>query len=146
MKPSIRKRKPKTFIKLQVPAQEANPSPPVGPALGQHGLNIMGFCKEFNVLTKDVEKGLLVPVVVSVFEDKSFGLKIKSPPSAVLIKKTLGLAKGSKIPNQEKVGKITHDQLERIAKIKMDDLNTNDLQSAISMLSGTAASMGVEIE
>ena len=145
MKPT-KKHKPKTYVKLQVPAQEANPSPPVGPALGQHGLNIMGFCKEFNVLTKGMEKGLLIPVVISVFEDKSFKLQIKSPPSAILIKKALGLPKGSKAPNQEKVGKITYAQLEQIAKTKMDDLNTDKLRSAISMLSGTAASMGVEVK
>lgn len=135
-----------TKIKLQIPAGGANPSPPVGPALGQHGVNIMEFCKAFNNKTKDMEQGLKIPVVISVYIDKSFDFIIKSPPASVLIKKKLNLAKGSGEPNKVKVGKITRKQLEEIAEIKKEDLNAKDIEGAVKIIAGTAKNMGVEVE
>ena len=134
-----------TQIKLQVEAGKANPSPPVGPALGQHGLNIMDFCKAFNEKTKG-QAGIKIPVVITVFSDRSFTFVTKSPPAALLIKKELGLKSGSAVPNKEKVGKITRAQLEKIAEIKKEDLNVNDMDAAVLVLSGTCRSMGVEVE
>ena len=134
----------KALIKLQVPAGQANPSPPVGPALGQHGVNIMEFCKAFNEKTKGQE-GLILPVVITAYVDRSFTFIIKTPPAAVLIKKAAGLAKGSGVPNKEKVGKITTQQLVEIARTKRPDLNAVDEAGAIQTIRGTARSMGVEI-
>lgn len=134
------------ILKLQIPAGGANPSPPVGPALGQVGLNIMDFCNAFNNETKDAEKGVPLPVVINVYEDKSFDFVIKTPPAAVLIRKALGIDKGSGEPNREKVGKLTRNQLEEIAKTKEPDLNANDIDSAVNIIAGTARSMGVEVE
>ena len=133
-----------TQIKLQIPGGEANPAPPVGPALGQHGLNIMDFCKAFNEKTKD-NKGLILPVVISVYEDRTYTFIIKTPPAAVLIKRTLKLEKGSSEPNKTKAGSITKAQLEEIAKTKMPDLNANDVNAAIKIIAGTARSMGVQV-
>ncbi len=130
------------YIKLQVPAGKANPSPPVGPALGQHGLNIMQFCKEFNARTQE-SAGMLVPVVISVYADRSFTFITKTPPASDLIKKTLGLKSGSGVPNRNKVATITREQLEEIAKIKMPDLYAKDLDAAVRTISGTCRSMGV---
>lgn len=138
------KKKVKMLIKLQVPAGAANPAPPVGPALGQHGVNIMDFCSQFNERTKD-RQGLLIPVVISVHEDRSFSFITKTPPAAVLLKKELGLDKGSPTSNREKVGKVTRTQLQKIAEIKMPDLNANDIDGAIKIIAGTARSMGVEV-
>ena len=134
------------LVKLQVPGGMANPSPPVGPALGQHGVNIMEFCKAFNARTqqKDLE-GLIVPVVITVYQDRSYDFITKTPPAPVLIKKVAGLAKGSGEPNRDKVGKLTTAQVEEIAKVKMPDLNCNDLEAAVQTVLGTARSMGVEI-
>jgi large subunit ribosomal protein L11 len=138
-------KKIQTYIKLQIPAGNANPAPPVGPALGQHGVNIMEFCKAFNARTqKDV--GLIIPVVITVFVDKSFTFVTKTPPAAVLIKKAIGLGKGSGEPNRTKVGNITRAQLEDIAKIKMPDLNASDLDSAVRIIEGTCRSMGVNVQ
>ena len=134
------------YIKLQVRANEANPSPPVGPALGQHGLNIMEFCKAFNAQTQDVEKGLPLPVVIAVYSDKSFTFEIKTPPAAVLLSKAAGISKGSGTPNSVKVGKVTVAQLEEIAQTKMKDLNANDMDAAIRIIAGTARSMGIDVE
>ncbi|MCK5889510.1 MAG: 50S ribosomal protein L11 [Methylococcales bacterium] len=134
------------YIKLQVKAGEANPSPPVGPALGQHGLNIMEFCKAFNAKTSDVEKGLPIPVVISVFSDKSFTFITKTPPASVLLLKAAGLQKGSGTPNTVKVGTVTKDQLEEIAKTKMEDLNAADMEAAIRIIAGSARSMGLNVE
>jgi large subunit ribosomal protein L11 len=131
-------------IKLQIPAGQASPAPPVGPALGQQGVNIMDFCKLFNAQTKEVQPGLTVPVVISVYKDKTFTFIMKSPPAATLIKKAAGIAVGSAEPNKEKVGKITRAQLEEIAKQKMDDLNARDVDQAVRIIAGTARSMGVE--
>ena len=139
-------KKIESYIKLQVPAGQANPSPPVGPALGQHGLNIMEFCKAFNAETQDVEGGLPIPVVISVYSDKSFTFITKTPPASILIKKAAGIEKGSGTPNTEKVGKVNKKQLEEIATIKMPDLTAADMDSAIRTLSGTARSMGIEVE
>lgn len=133
-------------ISLQVKAGEANPSPPVGPALGQHGVNIMEFCKAFNDKTKTMEKGLPIPVLITVYADRSFDFITKSPPAAVLILKVLGLKSGSGTPNTKKVGKITRAQLEEIAKTKMADLNAASLDAAVRTIIGTAKSMGVEVE
>ncbi len=133
------------IIKLHIPAGQANPAPPVGPALGQHGLNIMEFCKAFNVMTKDKE-GLVIPVVLSVYEDKSFSFITKSPPCSVLLKKACGIAKASGNPNKEKVGKVNSEQLKEIAQIKLKDFNTQDLESAIRIVKGTARSMGIEAD
>jgi len=132
-------------IKLQIPAGNANPSPPVGPALGQHGVNIMEFCKTFNARTQK-QAGLIIPVEIDVYADKSFSFITKSPPAAILIKKALGLDKGSGVPNRDKVGKITRAQLEEIAKTKQEDLNAHDIDAAVKIIAGTARSMGVEVE
>ncbi len=134
------------YIKLQVPAGSANPSPPVGPALGQHGLNIMEFCKQFNAQTQKLEKGLPTPVIITAFSDKSFTFIMKTPPASVLIKKALGIESGSAIANKTKVGKLTRKQLEDIAKIKMPDLNCYDLDTAVKIIAGSARQMGVDTE
>ena len=134
------------YIKLQVPAGQANPSPPVGPALGQHGLNIMDFCKAFNAQTQDVEGGLPVPVVITVYADKSFSFETKSPPAAVLLRKAAGIAKGSGVPHREKVGKVNREQLEEIVKSKDGDLTAADMNAAVRTIAGTARSMGIEVE
>jgi len=134
------------YIKLQVPAGEANPSPPVGPALGQHGLNIMEFCKAFNAATQGMEKGMPTPVVITVFSDKSFTYITKTPPASVLLKKAAGLQKGSSTPHTDKVGKVNRAQLEEIATIKMKDLNANDMDAAVKIVAGSARSMGIETE
>lgn len=131
-------------IKLQIPAGAANPSPPVGPALGQHGLNIMAFCKEFNAKTQD-QKGMIIPVVITVYADRSFSFITKTPPAAVLIMKAAKIEKGSGEPNRNKVGKLTMAQIEEIAKIKMPDLNAASLEAAMHSIAGTARSMGVEV-
>ncbi|MEN6625720.1 MAG: 50S ribosomal protein L11 [Candidatus Sumerlaeia bacterium] len=131
-------------VKIQVPAGAANPAPPIGPALGQHGVNIMEFCKTFNAKTKNQE-GLIIPVVITVYSDRSFTFILKSPPAAVLIKKAAGLAKGSGTPNKTKVGTITKAQICEIAKTKMADLNAHDVEAAASMVAGTARSMGVTV-
>ena len=133
------------MIKLQLQAGKATPAPPVGPALGQHGVNIMGFCKEFNAKTAN-QAGLIIPVVITVYQDRSFSFILKTPPAAVLIKKELGLESGSGAPNKTKVGKLTKDQVKKIAELKMPDLNAATLESAMSMIEGTARSMGVTIE
>ena len=135
-----------TLIKLQVPAGEANPSPPVGPALGQHGVNIMEFCKAFNAETQDMEKGMPIPVVITVYNDKSFTYIKKTPPAAVLLKKAAGLDKGSAEPNRDKVGLVTRAQLEEIANAKMVDLNAYDMDHAVRIIAGSARSMGIETE
>jgi large subunit ribosomal protein L11 len=132
-------------IKLQIPAGQANPAPPVGPALGQHGVNIMAFCKEFNAVTKD-QAGLVIPVVISVFQDKSFTFITKSPPASVLLKKAAGIASGSKTPNKEKVGKVSRKQVLDIVKLKMKDLNATNDEAAFRMIAGTARNMGIEVE
>ncbi len=134
------------FIKLQVPAGQANPSPPVGPALGQHGLNIMDFCKAFNAKTQELEGGLPVPVVITVFSDKSFTFETKSPPASVLLRKAAGVQKGSGVPHMEKVGKVNRDQLEHIVKSKEGDLTAADMDAAVRTIAGTARSMGLEVE
>ncbi|MBT5655529.1 50S ribosomal protein L11 [Gammaproteobacteria bacterium] len=134
------------ILKLQIPAGGANPSPPVGPALGQVGVNIMDFCNAFNAETQSAEKGMPLPVVITVYEDKSFTFVVKTPPAAVLIRKILGIAKGSGEPNREKVGKLTRAQLEDIAKQKEPDLNSNDIDAAVLIIAGTARSMGVEVD
>jgi len=134
------------FIKLQIPAGKANPSPPVGPALGQRGLNIMEFCKAFNAQTQGYEPGLKLPVVITAFADKSFTFVLKSPPATVLIKKAIKLEKGSQRPHEQKVGKITRAQLEEIAKIKTKDLTGADLDAQVRTIAGTARSMGVTVE
>ena len=133
------------YIKLQIPGGKANPSPPVGPALGQKGVNIMEFCKQFNARTAD-KAGLVIPVVITVYADKSFTFITKTPPAAVLILKALNLEKGSSEPNKKKVGKITKKQLKEIAEIKMPDLNANDVEHAMNLVAGTARSMGVTVE
>jgi large subunit ribosomal protein L11 len=133
-----------TLIKLQVPGAAANPAPPVGPALGQHGVNIMEFCKAFNAQTQD-QAGRIIPVEITVFEDRSFTFITKTPPAAVLIKEAIGLDKGSGEPNRNKVGTITRDQLRQIAETKMQDLNANDVEQAAKIIEGTARSMGVEV-
>ena len=133
------------YVKLQIPAGKATPAPPVGPALGQHGVNIMAFTKEFNERTqKDI--GYLIPVVITVYADRSFSFITKTPPAAVLIKKAVGIESGSGVPNKTKVGKITREQLQKIAELKMPDLNAANIDTAISMIAGTARSMGVEVE
>ena len=134
------------YIKLQVPAGQANPSPPVGPALGQHGLNIMDFCKAFNAETQSLEQGLPVPVVITVYNDKSFTFVAKTTPAAYLLKKAAGIDSGSSAPNTNKVGKVSRAQLEEIAKTKRPDLSANDLDAAIRTIAGTARSMGLETE
>ncbi len=134
------------YIKLQVPAGAASPSPPVGPALGQHGLNLMDFCNAFNAKTNDMEKGLPVPVVITVYEDKSFDFIVKTTPASVLIKKAAGLKKGSGTPNSLKVGKVSRAQLEEIAKIKDPDLTASDMDAAVRTLEGSARSAGIEVK
>jgi large subunit ribosomal protein L11 len=134
------------YIKLQIKAGEANPSPPVGPALGQKGVNIMEFCKAFNAATQQLEKGLPVPVIITVYVDRSFTFITKTPPASVLVRKITGIAKGSSTPNSNKVGKITRAQLEQIAKMKEPDLTAADLNAAVRTIAGTACSMGVEVE
>jgi large subunit ribosomal protein L11 len=134
------------YVKLQVPAGSANPSPPIGPALGQQGVNIMEFCKQFNAQTQQVEKGLPIPVVITVYSDRSFTFIMKTPPASVLIRKALGLEKGSGTPNTAKVGKITRKQLEDIARTKTPDLTAADLDAAVRTIAGSARSMGVEVE
>ena len=138
-------KKIKATIKLYCPAGQANPAPPVGPALGQHGVNIMEFCKKFNEMSRSQE-GLILPVVISVYEDKSFSFIVKSPPCSVLLKRACNLAKASGVPNKEKVGKVTKDQLIEIVKIKFKDLNTEDINEAIKIVAGTARSMGIDVE
>ena len=133
------------IIKLQIPAGQANPAPPVGPALGQQGVNIMQFCKAFNAATQS-QTGLIIPVVISVYQDKSFTFELKSPPAATLLKKAASIAKGSGTPNREKVGKVTRAQLEEIVKTKEQDLNARDLDQAVKIIAGTARSMGIEVE
>jgi large subunit ribosomal protein L11 len=134
------------YIKLQVKAGEANPSPPVGPALGQRGVNIMEFCKAFNAKTQDVEKGLPLPVVITVYSDRSFTFITKTPPASILLKKALGLKSGSSNPNTKKVGTVTREQLEEIAKVKMEDLNAANLEAAVKTIAGSARSMGLNVE
>ncbi len=134
------------YIKLQVKAGEANPSPPVGPALGQRGVNIMEFCKAFNAKTQDVEKGLPLPVVITVYSDKSFTFITKTPPASILLKKATGIKSGSSNPNTKKVGKVTLAQLEEIAKTKMEDLNAANLDAAVKTIAGSARSMGLDVE
>ncbi|MBN2161824.1 MAG: 50S ribosomal protein L11 [Pontiellaceae bacterium] len=133
------------YIKLQIPAGAANPAPPVGPALGQKGVNIMEFCKAYNAATQS-QAGMVVPVVITVYSDRSFSFVTKSPPASVLLKKAAGLAKGSSVPNRDKVGKVTRAQIEEIVEIKKDDLNANDKEAAIRVIEGTARSMGIEVE
>jgi len=133
------------FIKLQIPAGQANPAPPVGPALGQHGVNIMEFCKAFNAATQQ-QAGTIIPVVITVYQDRSFSFITKSPPASALLKKAASIAKGSGVPNRDKVGKVTRAQVEEIARIKDEDLNANDLDAACRVIAGTARSMGIEVE
>ena len=133
------------YIKLQIPAAKATPAPPVGPALGQHGLNIMGFCKEFNEKTAS-QAGLIIPVVITVFADRTFTFITKTPPTPVLIKKTCGIESGSAVPQKNKVAKLTKEQVKQIAETKMPDLNASSLETAMSMVAGTARSMGVTVE
>ena len=139
-------KKIENYVKLQVPAGAANPSPPVGPALGQHGLNIMEFCKAFNAQTQDVENGMPLPVVIAVYSDKSFTFEIKTPPAAVLLRKAAGISKGSGTPNSNKVGTVTRAQIEEIATTKMKDLNANDMEAAVKIIAGSARSMGLTVE
>ncbi len=139
-------KKVEAYIKLQVKAGMANPSPPVGPALGQHGVNIMEFCKAFNAATEKLEKGLPVPVVITVYSDRSFTFITKTPPASILIMKSLNLQKGSSRPNSDKVGKITRQQLEEIAKTKEPDLTAADIDAAVKTIAGTARSMGIDVE
>jgi large subunit ribosomal protein L11 len=138
-------KKVQAFIKLQVAAGQANPSPPVGPALGQHGVNIMEFCKAFNAQSQSIEPGLPIPVVITVYNDRSFTFITKTPPASVLLKKALGLKSGSAVPNRDKVGTVTRAQLEEIAQTKMPDLNASDLDSAVLIIAGTARSMGIDV-
>ncbi len=139
-------KKIEAYIKLQIPAGDAKPSPPVGPALGQHGLNIMEFCKSFNAETGDMEKGLPIPVVITVYVDKSFSFVKKTPPASVLLKKAAGVNKGSGAPNRDKIGTVSRAQLEEIAKTKQPDLNAFDLERAVRIIAGSARSMGIETE
>ena len=134
------------YVKLQVPAGQANPSPPIGPALGQQGVNIMEFCKQFNAQTQQLEKGLPIPVVITVYADRSFTFIMKTPPASVLIRKQLGIEKGSGAPNTTKVGKINRKQLEEVAKTKQPDLTAADLDAAVRTIAGSARSMGVDVE
>ena len=134
------------YIKLQVPANEANPSPPVGPALGQHGVNIMEFCKAFNAKTQNMEKGMPIPVVITVYADKSFTFITKTPPASILLKKAAGIPKGSGVPHTDKVGKVNRAQLEEIATTKMPDLTAADMDAAVRTIAGSARSMGIETE
>ncbi|MCM8769653.1 MAG: 50S ribosomal protein L11 [Candidatus Omnitrophica bacterium] len=138
------KKNVKAVVKLQIPAGQATPAPPVGPALGQHGVNIMEFCKAFNAATKGKE-GMVIPVVLRVYEDRTFDFITKTPPAAVLLKKAAGIVKGSGVPNKEKVGRVTRKQIEEIARVKIADLNTSDVQQAMKIIEGSARSMGLEI-
>jgi len=138
-------KKVEAYIKLQVPAGNANPSPPVGPALGQHGVNIMEFCKAFNAQTQNLEKGLPIPVVITVYNDRSFTFVTKTPPASILLKKAAGVQKGSSVPNLDKVGKVTRAQVREIAETKMPDLNANDIDAAMRIIEGSARSMGIEV-
>lgn len=133
------------YIKLQIPAGQANPAPPVGPALGQHGVNIMEFCKAFNAATQQ-DAGMIIPVIITVYEDRSFSFVKKSPPASTLLKKAASIAKGSGVPNRDKVGKVTRAQVEEIAKTKEADLNASDMDAACRIIEGTARSMGIEVE
>ncbi len=144
MAPKPKKKKIIKLIKLQITGGQANPAPPVGPALGQAGVNIMDFCKNFNERTKD-QMGTTIPVVITVYEDKSYTFITKTPPASVLVRKALGLTKGSSEPNKIKAGKITRKQLEEIAKLKMPDLNANDVQAGANIIAGTARSMGIDV-
>jgi large subunit ribosomal protein L11 len=139
-------KKVQAYIKLQVPAGKANPSPPVGPALGQHGVNIMEFCKTFNAQTQSMEQGMPIPVVITVYADRSFSFITKTPPAAVLLKKAAGIEKGSGTPNTNKVGTVNRDQLEEIAKAKTPDLTAADMEAAIRTIAGSARSMGLKVE
>lgn len=139
-------KKVKSYIKLQVAAGSANPSPPVGPALGQHGVNIMEFCKSFNASTQSIEQGMPIPVVITVYEDRSFTFVTKTPPAAILLIKAAGIKKGSGEPNTKKVGKVTREQLEEIAKMKEPDLTAASVDAAVRTIAGTARSMGLEVE
>ena len=139
-------KKIEAYVKLQVPAGSANPSPPVGPALGQHGLNIMDFCKAFNAQTQNLESGMPTPVIITVYNDKSFTFIIKTPPASILLKKAAGLKSGSAEPNRDKVGKVTRAQLEEIATTKMADLTAADMDAAVRTIAGSARSMGIETE
>ncbi len=139
-------KKVEAYIKLQVAAGQANPSPPVGPALGQHGVNIMDFCKAFNAQTQSVEQGLPIPVVITVYADRSFTFVTKTPPAAVLLRKAAGIAKGSSTPNTVKVAKVNRDQLEEIAKMKMPDLTAADMDAAVRTIAGTARASGIDVE
>ena len=139
-------KKIQAYIKLQVKAQEANPSPPVGPALGQHGVNIMEFCKAFNAQTQNIEKGLPIPVVITVYGDRSFTFIMKTPPASILLKKAAGIQSGSGEPNKKKVGKVTREQLEEIAKTKMPDLTAADMDAAVRTIAGSARAMGLDVE
>ena len=134
------------YIKLQVAAGKANPSPPVGPALGQHGLNIMEFCKAFNAQTQTIEQGMPIPVIITAYSDRSFTFILKTPPASVLLRKITGIAKGSSNPNSQKVGKVTRNQLEEVAKMKQPDLTAADLNAAVRTIAGTARSMGLDVE
>ena len=138
-------KKIQAYVKLQVPAGKANPSPPIGPALGQQGVNIMEFCKQFNARTQKMEAGMPIPVVITVFQDRSFTFITKTPPAAELIKKAAGVPKGSGVPHRDKVGKISRDQVRDIANTKLPDLNANDVESAMKIVEGTARSMGVTV-
>ena len=139
-------KKIQAYIKLQVKAQEGNPSPPVGPALGQHGVNIMEFCKAFNAQTQNIEKGMPIPVVITVYSDRSFTFIMKTPPAAILLKKAAGIKSGSGRPNTEKVGTVTRAQLEEIAKTKQSDLTAADMDAAVRTIAGSARSMGLNVE
>ena len=134
------------YVKLQVPAGSANPSPPIGPALGQQGVNIMEFCKQFNAQTQKLEKGLPIPVIITVYSDRSFTFIMKTPPASVLIRKAIGIEKGSGVPNTQKVGKISRKQLEEVAKTKTPDLTAADLEAAVRTIAGSARSMGITVE
>lgn len=139
-------KKVQAYIKLQVKAGQANPSPPVGPALGQHGLNIMEFCKTFNAQTQHLEPGMPTPVVITAYSDRSFTFVIKTPPASILLKKAAGITSGSKTPHTHKVGKVTREQVEEIARTKMQDLNATTLEAAVKTIAGSARSMGIEVE
>jgi len=139
-------KKVEAYIKLQVPAGNANPSPPVGPALGQHGVNIMEFCKAFNAQTQSLEKNMPIPVIISVYSDRSFTFVTKTPPASILLKKAAGIQKGSGVPNVDKVGTVNRAQLEEIATTKMADLNANDMDAAVKIIAGSARSMGLNVE
>ncbi|MBI3561263.1 MAG: 50S ribosomal protein L11 [Gammaproteobacteria bacterium] len=139
-------KKVQAYVKLQVAAGSANPSPPVGPALGQHGVNIMEFCKAFNAQTQNVEKGLPIPVIITVYSDRSFTFIMKTPPASVLLRKVLNIPKGSSVPNRDKVGKASRKQLEQVAKMKEPDLTAADMDAAVRTIAGSARSMGVDVE